>query len=238
MNSCVIDVGGHDGSDTLFYLTQGYYVYTIEANPDLCKQIENSIPKGYRDMCEVHNIGINKPGISSLDFYVSNISQFSSFKKDFASKLPHWREDYTKDNIIKEVLKIKTTSLDEFIDDYVTKEIEYIKIDIDGSNLEAGLQLKKNISSIKYLSIEVGAWDDHEFLYSDYGFKKFYISDQTKVSGTKNVTDAYGKVFQYDFPHGASGPWGADIDNWLSPGSELTSSFSLCTWRDLHCSKL
>ena len=237
MNSCVIDIGGHDGSDTLFYLSQGYYVYTIEANPDLCKQIENSIPKGYRDMCEVHNLGINEPGIPSLDFYVSNISQFSSFKKDYASKLPHWREDYTKDNIIKEVLKIKTTSLDEFIDDYVTKEIEYIKIDVDGSNLSAGRRLKKNIHAVKYLSIEVSDWDSHEFLYSDYGFKKFYVSDQEKVKGIKNATNACGKVFEYEFSHGPSGLWGVDIDNWLPPGPELISSFSISPWKDLHCSR-
>ena len=238
MNTCIIDLGGHNGDDTFFYLEQGYYVYTIEANPDLCKEIEDSIPKPYRNMCEVHNLGIHNTSVSSLDFYISNISQFSSFNKKVASKLPTWRKDYTEDNIIKEVRKIKTTVLDNFIDEHVTKEIEYIKIDIDGSTLDAALGLKKNFPLVKHLSVELGTWEKFEFLYSDYGFKKFHVSNQDEVEGLKNITNAYGENFQYNFPHGASGPWGPDINDWLPPGPELTSSCSRYEWKDLHCSRL
>ena len=36
-DSLVYDIGAHTGEDTAFYLSRGFHVVSVEANPDLCE---------------------------------------------------------------------------------------------------------------------------------------------------------------------------------------------------------
>jgi len=90
-NKCVVDLGGYRGQDTLMYLTQGYYVYTIEANPLLAEAIIQSIPEQYKNNYQVLNLGISDK-IEESNFYINHYPQWSSFDKTIGSRKAHWQK--------------------------------------------------------------------------------------------------------------------------------------------------
>ena len=77
-DKCVIDVGINNGNDTIMYLTQGYYVYGIDADPDMVHLAKNRIPAIYKDRYNITNIGISDK-CETIDFYINHFSGFNSF---------------------------------------------------------------------------------------------------------------------------------------------------------------
>ena len=74
MINTIIDLGTHNGQDTRMYLEQGYYVFSIDANPFILKDLKKENHKNNK----ILNIGIgNKDEIKK--FYINKLSVWSSF---------------------------------------------------------------------------------------------------------------------------------------------------------------
>ena len=163
--------------------------------------------------------------LEEMDFYISNKHEFSSFKEDAASK---------GGNGIKETVKIQTMTLTNLINDYVDKDIEYIKIDVDGANYAALTSMKDLSPMPKYLSVELG---DKSFLdfARQYGYSEFFVAQQNLVKGKEMITHLNGSKFPHTFSNGDSGKWGRDIPNWHDPLKTENFLENITGWNDMHC---
>ena len=86
-NKLIYDIGFHKGEDTGFYLSQGYNVIAIEANPELYNKGKTKFKKEINS----GNLVLLNLGISSItgreQFWVCrNNPHWNSFHKNLASK--------------------------------------------------------------------------------------------------------------------------------------------------------
>ena len=142
MINTIIDLGTHNGQDTRMYLEQGYYVFSIDANPFILKDLKKENHKNNK----ILNIGIgNKDEIKK--FYINKLSVWSSFTD--------WGKNGGDYNEIEAPLVTFKTLFSKYIDLNLHK-IKYIKIDIEGYDLLALKSLLETNVRPKYISIESG----------------------------------------------------------------------------------
>ena len=87
INDLIYDVGMHVGDDTAFYLSQGYRVVAVEADPKLVKaawyRFRHEIEQG---KLEIVNVGISDTE-GYADFWVcEKVSEWNSFDRNIASR--------------------------------------------------------------------------------------------------------------------------------------------------------
>lgn len=238
MNKCVLDIGMNDGEDTIMYLNQGYYVFSLEANPELIKNVK--IPKEFEGKYEIFNFGISKDE-EKIDFYVNHHSPWSSFIESIGIRK---RDDFGSDFIsgFKKVIKINTLTIFSFYEKYIKRkfnDIEYIKIDIEGKDHEALLGM--NNLRPKFLSCEFANDVISLEKMKEMNYNKFNIVNQKEIIGKKTkITKVDGTKIEYDMPHSISGQFGYDLDNWvdyeiaLNQLQELKTRENLDIWYDIH----
>lgn len=117
----IIDVGMHDGSDTAYYLSKGFRVVAIEANPHLCelgrKKFHAELASG---QLEILNVGIASEA-GSMDFWINTRNtELSSFDRSFASR-------FGGDLI---TARVETLPFRKILQNYGTPY--YLKVDIEG----------------------------------------------------------------------------------------------------------
>ena len=195
-DKCVIDVGINNGNDTIMYLTQGYYVYGIDADPDMVHLAKNRIPAIYKDRYNITNIGISDK-CETIDFYINHFSGFNSFDKILGAKHANWNTN--KPVGLKHTISVECITLDKFITEYVLPRyrhnIEYIKIDVEGYSYKSliGLTFHKP----KYISVEF----DHANILQNLfqlGYKFFAFIDQAKLVNTDiNISTINNKFIKF-----------------------------------------
>ena len=61
-NDLIFDVGAHKGEDVAFYLSKGFRVIAIEANPEFCQEIADRFKEAIsRGSLTVINTAIAQP---------------------------------------------------------------------------------------------------------------------------------------------------------------------------------
>ena len=82
----VLDIGMDNGDDTAYYLHCGYRVLAVEANPSMCQAAE----RRFAQDIEAGRLAIRNAGIAEcageLQFWVSSVTESSSFHRDNATK--------------------------------------------------------------------------------------------------------------------------------------------------------
>ena len=198
------------GDDTSYYLSGGYQVIAIEANPFLVKKATLKFGK------EIENkslVLIDK-GISDTEgkitFFINkDNSEWSSFDKDTASRM----------NTAISQQKVDCITLQSLFDKYGVPF--FLKIDIENYD-------KFCIESIlgedrpKYVSCESGAIDLLDILYQK-GYTKFKMINQANGFGNFNYLEEKlylpsfvrkimwrlrKLLFPFTINYGSSGPWG------------------------------
>lgn len=161
----VFDIGMNNGDDTALYLSKGYRVVAVEANPLLVEQAAQ------RFKCEISEARVNLQNVGiaetqgKLEFWVNEtLSEWSSFRKEIAGRDGHPLSPVTVDAVRLESL------LEAF------GVPRYMKIDIEGYDgvcLESLHQAERPA----YLSVEF----NHSSLLEQaraLGYTKFKVIDQ------------------------------------------------------------
>ncbi|MBB3836883.1 FkbM family methyltransferase [Runella defluvii] len=155
-NKLVYDVGLHLGYDTKLYLSKGYKVIAIEANPTLINlstiQFNQSIKEG--------NLTLLNNAISNIDnatvpFYISQLgSAQSSLQKTMAER---------RGGILE--IQIETKKLSSIFREHGTPY--YCKIDIEGHDFIALETLSNSNLRPRFISAEINNVSDDGILVSD-----------------------------------------------------------------------
>jgi FkbM family methyltransferase len=173
----VYDVGFNIGQDTAFYLSRGYRVIAIEADPTLA---ELGRQRFYRDVqegnLEIVNVGIAEQE-GTADFWICESKpEFNSFHQGIAS-----RDGYSNHSI-----QIPTARFASVLKRYGTPY--FLKIDIEGNEMLCLNDLQAPTLP-KYIAIESecpvddqprGAADGLRVLRKlrDLGYESFKLIDQ------------------------------------------------------------
>mmetsp|Transcript_3080 Transcript_3080/g.4795 ORF Transcript_3080/g.4795 Transcript_3080/m.4795 type:complete len:282 (+) Transcript_3080:90-935(+) len=183
----VYDIGFNTGGDTFNYLSQGYRVVAVEANPYLVQKALNRSDAFFssaikNNALHLLGVGIGYQGERSLKFYVNTLAVWSSFEKSLGcrTKAGEWECTYCS---CKEIdVPVKTCA------DIVKSHSSigyplYMKIDIEGRDVACIESLKNTTVRPKYLSIEQGGANIPELsryldVLESLGYKHFKLVDQ------------------------------------------------------------
>jgi len=234
-NDLVYDVGMNDGSDTGYYLNQGFRVVAIDADPAM---IENGRQKFAREVAEERltllNVGVSSERGTATFWICEDKAEWNSFDRARASHggRPHHS------------VEIPTIPFGEVLEQYGVPY--FLKIDIEGHDHYCVADLQGGPIPT-FLSTEVQAVPDGGLgLLEQVGYQRFKLIRQkdwcaARKRGTLQhllTSAAYGRLrplrlawltrrftdryaiesLRYRFEEGSSGPWGKDTPGpWLNP---------------------
>jgi FkbM family methyltransferase len=167
----IYDVGVNDGEDSAYYLSRGYRVVGIEADPLLAQRLTERFADEIRAGAFVLvNVGIaDQEG--EADFWVSERTLWSSFNREMASR----------DGLSSYPVKVRTRRLADLFTEFGTPF--YCKVDIEGYDSVCVRSLDADTAP-KYLSMEfdvANAAEDLRFL-KELGYAQFKIISQATRS--------------------------------------------------------
>jgi FkbM family methyltransferase len=238
MPKLILDVGMNDGEDTAYYLSLGYDVVAIEADPVKCAvardRFQSEIGAG---RLEILNVGIADT-TGEQEFWVSQESVWSSFDRAAA----------TRQGRKAKPIRVTTKTFAEVLMLY--REPLFIKIDIEGNDTLCLRDLALSSVRPKYLSFEANATASEDVaLLTRLGYDSFKCIRQNdfheitplnvrwQVQVRKVVWRAqHGSRIHYRrrrfvgrrFPAGSSGPM-----PWMFPGRWWTAEQVQAIWQQL-----
>jgi FkbM family methyltransferase len=176
----VYDVGMHNGDDTANYLSQGFQVVSIEADPTLAdmgkERFKEYIESG---KLQILNIGIaNENGY--LEFYVNEkVPEWNSFHLSVASR----------DGLPWYSIQVQTRTFDRVINEYGVPF--YLKVDIEGNDYLC-VEALDPANLPKYISVEAS---DISILNSlaQRGFSRFKLIFQYNLAHLDPKPNKYFK---------------------------------------------
>jgi len=168
LSDLIFDIGMCEGHDTEYYLSKGFRVVAIEANPYLCEK--NSI-KFEKDIQE-NRLSILNFGVSNvfeeIPFYISSKSDWSSFNEAYASRAGE-----------TEVVDVKCVTIPWLFEKYGTPY--YCKIDIEGYDSKVLKTFTELKSLPKYVSAEATVGQFSSIL-APLGYNSFKLVNQVFIS--------------------------------------------------------
>jgi len=165
----IYDVGMHNGDDTAYYLSRGYRVVAIEADPEQAekglKRFSQFVAAG---QLKILNVGVAKEE-GEFEFYINEVKpEWNSFDLSITSR----------DGLPWHAIKIKALPFANIIH---TQGIPYyLKVDIEGHDYLCIEGLNKN-DLPKFISVEansIGLIDD----LAEKGFTKFKLIFQYNLA--------------------------------------------------------
>lgn len=248
----VFDVGMNNGDDSAHYLSKGYRVIAVEANPILVQRalvrFQTEITSG---QMVIEPFGIcDRPG--RAPFWINEERDvFSSFDRRRASRGGTHCSPVDVDCITFDTL------LEKHGVPY------FLKLDVEGAESHCLTSLR-SIWLPEYVSVEAESLD-YLLLLWQLGYRQFKIVDQMRHNSrfsdftnesvfsrlAKRVcgcADRFkNRAFRVAFPRGCSGPFGEDTSgswqtieeaayNWLHHhfGYNNRGSLSASSWYDFH----
>ncbi|MFY2824830.1 FkbM family methyltransferase [Ruegeria sp. MALMAid1280] len=202
----IVDIGMNDGTDSYYYRKRGFQVISVEAIPDLCAAVSKKFDELGIDGIDIKNFAITDSDAEEVTFYVNKFdTEWSSVDEEIGSRAEG-----------AEKIVVPAIDVSKLLKD-VSKQIRYAKIDIEGLDSVALAQIMSLPDRPPYISVENGSSDMLRTLYEN-GYDKFKFSNQ-KYTHYQTIPphSPHGKVFDYQFPDGASGLFGEDLEGeWLS----------------------
>ena len=162
----VFDFGMYDASDTEYYLSEGYRVVAVEANPALAQRAESRLKEHIRS----GRLVVVNAGISSSEEPVQltisgdDLGSSSMFEETLANRAP------------LATFTVPAVTTAELLDRHGVPY--FLKVDIEGADRLAVLSLTANARP-KYVSFEIG--DDFEELLRhlrSIGYTRFQAINQ------------------------------------------------------------
>lgn len=167
VNKLIFDVGMNNGDDTAYYLSKGFRVVGIEANPELARQVAARLrPAVDSGALTILNVAMaESDGI--LPFWIcDDVPEWSSFDRSIASRnaARHHQID------------VQCRRFGSVVDEFGVPHA--IKIDIEGHDFICAKDLRAGRVP-KYMSIELSETVRSNLaLFRDLGFKHFKLINQ------------------------------------------------------------
>ncbi len=224
----VFDIGMHKGEDTAFYLSRGFNVVGVEANPQLVELLTDRFAREINDgRLTIVPKAIAKVA-GEVTFYINDDqSVWGSIDPEFVQR----------NNAIgtrSRPVKVPSLTMADIIRDF--PEPHYVKIDIEGVDLDCLVSLMETKVRPAYVSIESsvtspkGNWDEELKVFAGNGYTQFKFVDQSKLSALNGHTlQNEGVPIEYQYVQDSSGPFGED-----TPGEWLTYEAAFERARSLH----
>ena len=221
----IYDVGMHKGEDSRFYLSRGYRVVGVEANPKLAALLKEAFAKEIKS----NKLQLVEKAIAPTEGVVRfgidrNLSIWGSVSTEFLER--NARNGSTVDYI-----DVQATTFSAILREYGMPY--YLKIDIEGMDMQCILALHQFKERPRYISIESSVTSGVADLTQCVGelahlwvlgYRHFKYVDQAAVHrGDLNgkQLDLEGKPVCYN-DWGGSGPFGEE-----TPGRWLTIAQAL-----------
>jgi FkbM family methyltransferase len=248
----IYDVGMNNGDDCAYYLSKGYEVVAIEANPILVQRARERFRQALSESrLVIEWVGIvDQPG--NIPFWICDERDvFSSFDETRAGR-----------NGLKcHPIEVKCVTFDAILEKYGIPH--YLKIDIEGAEPYCLKHLPPTHLP-QYISIEA---EDLQWLVllQQLGYSQFKIVDQMRhnssfpdFSNSSLFSRSAKQICWYadrlknrlghvPFPRGSSGPFGEQIpgewqnfeevaSNWLylRLGHHKSGTLNRYSWYDFH----
>lgn len=167
IDDLIYDVGMHNGDDTAYYLYRGYKVVAIDADPQACenarRRFKSELDSG---RLTILNVGITaEPG--TWDFWICEPHpEWNSFNRRIASRegSPH------------HAIQVPCRTFDSLLEEYGVPY--YLKVDIEGNDLQCVDGLQTVSEAPRYLSTELGNVDELLKKLSSLGYIAFKCISQ------------------------------------------------------------
>ena len=247
----VFDIGMYDGADTEYYLTEGYTVVAVEANPQLVEKASRKFSDYLASgQLRIVNKAISDTASEEITLYISgqDLGSSSIFDDQVSEKDPAGS------------FSVNTTTLSDLIQEFGTPH--FIKVDIEGADKYCILPITSS-ERPEYVSFEAG--EDIAELVShleNVGFTRFKAINQCNFYELSNqetfvfrlkrklihmlgyssptMVRMNGRFFRLMHSAGPA-PWVSD-GKWHSAADLMTtwrqaeSSGELRGWYDVHAS--
>jgi FkbM family methyltransferase len=245
-NKLIFDIGMHTGDDTQYYLSLGYKVIAVEANPILVEICKNTFKKEIANgFLQIINKGISTQN-GKFNFYINTKnSEWSSFDKKMGGR----------NNTETKEISVETIILKDLFNQYGIPF--YLKIDIEGNDKFCLESIDAN-NKPKYVSCEANTSDLIDILTSK-GYTKFkminqangfypfcYINEVTYFPSLfTKVIWKIKKIFLKNYiTYGDTGPFGESTKGQWKTSFEIKKEFNsyyknnkpinLLSWYDFH----
>lgn len=225
-NDLIIDVGMNHGEDTEHYLSKGYRVVAIEANPALVAEVTLRL----KPAIEAGNLTILNVGVAGATGHGTLwVNDDNDDHSSFVEAVG------TRNKSSARAVRVPTIRFEEVLEQYGVPY--YLKIDIECHDIFCLRAIKPN-DKPKYISVEA-----HDLSYlcvlSELGYTKFKCLDQSRHNGpirrlsnetiigraSNSLISNWQRIQRRvirpaavkppgRFVHGSSGPFGED-----TPGS-------------------
>lgn len=224
----IFDVGMHRGEDTAFYLKKGFRVVGFEANPDLValnrQRFAAEVDSG--DVTIVQG-AIAGPGIETVSFY----------RHPTMSVWGTITEQRVDANAKSDIERIEVPTVDFAAQIRAHGVPWYLKIDIEGADLDCLVALGRFTARPGYVSIESDR-DDFARIVEELdtlqslGYDRFAAVQQSLLDHKPPIHTRRldGTPIVHKFEAHGSGPFGEDISNWLTR-PEIERAYRTIFWR-------
>jgi len=218
-NELIFDVGMHRGEDTDFYLKKGFGVVGFEADPTLAAHCRTR----FTDEIRAGRLTIVEGAIVDGAHNGERVKFYQNTCKDgWGTVHNDWVKRNESHGAPSEAIEVKAIDFAEYLRRYGIPH--YLKIDIEGSDilcLKALLGFEQKPDYVSVESEKTSFWKlKEEFrLLEELGYRSFKIVQQVTIPGMRT------KVWEseYEFEHGASGLFGADLPGkWRTRRQVLT----------------
>lgn len=175
----IYDIGANNGNDTAFYLSLGYRVVAIEANPVLVEMMHKRFNKAIKNnKLTILNIAVTPKDVEVISFYISSDDWRSSVFKEVSAR----------ETTVDKEIQVEGISLNSLFTKYGVPY--YCKIDIEGYDAEVIAPLYEAKLLPDYISCETSCLSIAEInkekglLYKTLnalqqaGYNKFKLIDQ------------------------------------------------------------
>lgn len=228
----IYDFGANNGDDLPYYLKKAEIVVAVEANPSLCRQIEERFAAEMRSgRLRVENCVVAGEGHSGeVAFYLHKRRHvLGQFPRPDESVIGDYDRVLLPSKPVMQILR-------EHGDPY------YIKIDIEGYEIELLRELFGNGIKPPYISAESNSIRVFALLAGMGDYTAFKLVEGETVGKTykSHAISADGKPESYSFPAHSAGPFGEDIPgDWRNADDlfELLAKKGM-GWRDIHATNL
>lgn len=227
--SLVFDVGAHAGEDSAFYLALGYRVVGVEANP----QLGELLKQRFADAVSSKRFVLAPYAISERDgeiaFYLNRKLSI------WGTADPAWAQRNRGMGADSEEIRVPALRFVELLRRHGCPY--YLKIDIEGADMQCVYALREVADRPKYLSIESDkrSWDGllEEFrVLEELGYRRFQVIDQLRhPQRSGRFTGPSGQPVDWRFEIGSSGPFGEHLGgDWVSRAQAIEQYRRIFFW--------
>jgi FkbM family methyltransferase len=197
----IFDLGMNNGDDTEFYLSRGFDVVALEANPMLCDRARARFAAAIKEgRLNILNAAIGRTDSEATFFINLDNDHWSSLDIGWAGR----------DGSRCREVTVQCVTLRKLFDGFGVPH--YLKIDVEGADQSVLEQLHGMSLLPLYVSVEDCRFGPQYMeILASCGYDGFKLLDQSTVGHMVEPTN--GRAF----PAGSSGPFGSDV-----PGRWLT----------------